>query len=362
VILVSVGLPGPLSQWCDAVMAGLAGRLGGEVASGTWPELHEMFGFQAADSLLESIGRFLVRSNARHVVIGARQPDLALRRVFAENRTPFVLALDDPVNAVTAVIAETGADPQPAVRTVARSCPFVMQFTGLPGALAIDPALVWDDPEAAIAVIAAHFGIETDPQGRAAILDAVGPPGGERWRQSRQLLQERLDANRKLIEGALAGYRNAFHNGNIDQLVWTRDLFFLASESGGIPTEPIDISGGSRVLTFGPYIHLPAGDWSAQIVLGFSAQAATATFEVDVFAESQLARTSLVPGTPGIHAATLIFSIDEPRGAGIQVRVVVTSEEASGSVAFGRVVLQPFLVPGAEAPGHLEAFESVLQL
>jgi hypothetical protein len=362
VILVSVGLPGPLSQWCDAVMAGLAGRLGGEVASGTWPELHELFLVQAANSILESVGRFLVRGNARHVVIGARQPDQALRRVFAENRTPFVLALDDPANAVTAIIVETGADPQPAVRAVANSCPFVMQFTGLPGALAVDPALVRDDPEAAVAAIAAHFGIETDHEGRAAILDAVGPLEGEAWRQGRQLLEERLSAAHKMIDGALSGYRNAFRSGNIDQLVWTRDLFFLASEGGGTPIEPIDISGGSRVLTFGPYIHLPAGDWSAQIVLGFSLQAATATFEVDVFAGGQLARTSLVPGTPGIHAATLIFSIDEPRGVGVEVRVMVISDRAAGAVAFGRVVLQPFLVPGSDAPGHLEAFESVLQL
>jgi hypothetical protein len=363
VILVSVGLPGPLSRWCDAVMASLAGRLGGEVASGTWPGLDEMFGFEPAGSILESVGQFLVRNNARHVVIGARQPDQALRLVFAESGTRFVLALDDPADAVAAFIDETGVDPNPAVRAVAKSCPFVMQFNGLPGALAIDAALVRDNPEAAIAAIAAHFGIETDQQARAAILDAVGPPGGEAWRQRRQSLEERLPvAARKMIDGALSGYREAFRTGRIDQLVWTRDLFLLAPPPGGSPTEPIDISGGNQVLTYGPYIHLPPGDWSAQIVLGFSPQAAAATFEVDVFADGQLARTSLVPGSPGIHAATLIFSIGEPSGKGVEVRVMVTSGTAAGSVAFGRVVLQPFSVPGADLPGHLQVFESVLQL
>ncbi|MGD9617874.1 MAG: hypothetical protein AB7H90_22200 [Alphaproteobacteria bacterium] len=343
-------------------MASLAGLSGGEVSSGTWPALHEMFGFEPAGSILDNIGLFLVRNNARHVVIGARQPDQALRRIFVDCRTRFVLALDDPANAVVAIIDETGGDPKLAVRAVAKSCPFVMQFNGLPGGLAIDAALVRDNPEAAISAIAAHFGIEADRQTCSAILDAVGSPGGGAWRRSGQSLEDRLPAAAcKMIDGALSGYREAFRTGRIDQIVWTRDLFYLAS-SGASPTEPIDISGDSRVLTFGPYIHLPAGSWSAQVVLGFSQQAATATFEVDVFSEGQLARTSLVPGSAGIHAAALTFSLGEPRGKGVEIRVMITSGAATGSVAFGQAVLRPFAVPGADAPGRLAAFESVLQL
>ena len=97
-------------------------------------------------------------------------------------------------------------------------------------------------------------------------------------------------------------------------------------------------------------------------MLGVSPEAAAATFEVDIFAGVQLAHTSFVPRSPGIHVATLTFSIGEPSGKGVEVRVKVASDTAAGSLAFGRVVLQPFSGSGADASGPPDAFESVLQL
>ncbi len=252
-ILLSVGLPGPLTRWCDAVMASLLGGLGGDVAVGTWPELSEMFGYEVAGSILDGVGLFLFRSDARHFVIGARQPDQALRRIVIDLQARFVLALDDPVRAAAGLLGETGGNPKPAVRAVANSCPFVMQFNGLPGTLRIDADLVRNDPEAAISAIAAHFGIATRHQAASAILGAVGLPGDDAWRRGAQAPAKRLSASAwKMIEGALSGYRTAFRTGSVGQIVWTRDLFYLAPNAGRSLTQPIDVSGDARILIFGP--------------------------------------------------------------------------------------------------------------
>jgi hypothetical protein len=44
-IFLSVGLPGLLTDWVDAVLARLADRLPGEVVLTTWPPLTKMFGY-----------------------------------------------------------------------------------------------------------------------------------------------------------------------------------------------------------------------------------------------------------------------------------------------------------------------------
>jgi len=40
---------------------------------------------------------------------------------------------------------------------------------------------------------------------------------------------------------------------------------------------PIDVTGRGRILVFGPYFNLPPGQWSATIVIGFSAETDPAT-------------------------------------------------------------------------------------
>ena len=71
----------------------------------------------------------------------------------------------------------------------------------------------------------------------AAILDAVGLPGDDAWRRGTQPLEERFPAAAwKMIDGALSGYRKAFSTGSVDQIVWTRDLFYLVSNAGVSPT------------------------------------------------------------------------------------------------------------------------------
>lgn len=361
-ILLFVGLPGRLIQWCDGVMTHLAGHLGGQVASGTFPALSEMFRYEAVGPIFDDVARFLIRNVARHVVIGARQPDQGLCRIFAERQVRFVLALDDPGSAVASIIAETGAEPKTAVRAVAKSCPLVMQFDGLPGALAIGADFARSDPAGAVAAIAAHFGIAVYPGEVSAIADAVGPLGPDPCSPGGGPLAGPLPAaTRRMIDGALSGYRERFRNGRLDRIVWTRDLFHLGCDAGRSPTEPVDVSGG-RVLVYGPYIHLPAGSWSAQVVLGFSREAATATFLVDIYADGQLACTTFVPGAAGVHVANLAFSSGEPSGNGVEVRVMVSSEAAAGRLAFGQVVLQPLSVAKPEASGDAENFESVLDL
>jgi hypothetical protein len=113
----------------------------------------------------------------------------------------------------------------------------------------------------------------------------------------------------------------------------------------------LDISGGSRTLIFGPYIHLPAGPWTARVHFGLSSEAARYPLILDVYSETQqLAVISFQPHTPGIHIVDLHFVLGEPSGRGLEVRMTVPVPDAQGQLAFGYVVLNPpsMLHPEAE--------------
>src|SRR5260370_10571964 len=157
VILFAIGLPGRFAEWCDTMVARLVGELGGAVVCKTWPSLTEMFGYEAIAPTLDELGRVLIGNDAEHLVIGARQPDAALRRALAERNTRFLVELDDPRNAVADIVAETGCDLNMAVRAVANSCPLVMLACRLAGGLPVNCDHAPPEPRTPVPTIAARL-------------------------------------------------------------------------------------------------------------------------------------------------------------------------------------------------------------
>jgi len=360
-LFLCVGLPGRLAEWCDLAAAHLARRLSGPVISRSWPSPAEMFGYEGLSSTLEHIAVSFIETGAAHVVLGARQPDEKLYAALGETGARFVLALDDPRMAVADMLAAPVAEPRQIARAVANSCALVTRYAALPGALRINPAQCWTDARAALAAMADHFGIGLGGSDIEAILADL--PAMDASAERRQWAADIPEALRKMIDGALAGYAQAFADAGLDRIVWTRELFYLVTDAGKSPTEPLDAAGGSRILIYGPYIHLPSGSWNAQIVLGFSPEAAGYAFTVDVYSDGVLAAATFQPDRAGVYTSDLSFSLNEARPQGVEVRVTVASNDAKGHVAFGQVVLRPLAVRHAADVGTAESdFLTVLEL
>jgi hypothetical protein len=365
VVLLSIGLPGGFADWCDAVMARLAARLGGEVSLTSWPKLGDMLGYTDLSGALDEVGRTLIRTNGAHLVMGTRKPDERLQAVIAETNTRFIVALDDPRGAVADILAETNAPLRMATRAVANSCPLIMRFAALSGALTLHAEAAMTDPANAVRSIAGHFGIAVTADDVGRIVDELSETVREPTptNASADWTARIPEAGHKMVDGALSGYRECFASGNLGQLIWTRDLFILVSDPSRAPTQPVDVAGGVRYLVFGPYIDLPSGSWTARVVLGFSPETAGHSFVVDAFAGRQLGATTVVPASGGIYTTEVSFTLGEQSGLGAEIRVMVTSEIARGALAFGRVELRPLATREPDvAPGVSAEFSSVLDL
>ena len=238
-----------------------------------------------------------------------------------------------------------------------------MQYEGLPGALVLTAEQARADPVAAVAAIAAHFGFAVELERVAAIaaeLASLGVSGsaGPEGNPAAELPA----AVAKMLDGALSAYHRHFLGGVFGEIVWTRDLF-LDGSSGQSPTEPIDATGGARILIYGPYIQLPPGQWMARIVVGVSPETVGSTFLVDAFADiRQLGHATIAPERGGVYSADIAFSLEEASLKGVEVRVMTIGERARGRLALGHVVLQLQSAWKAETVSASEAFETVLEL
>ena len=211
-----------------------------------------------------------------------------------------------------------------------------------------------------IDAVIAHLGIPLAAASRTAV--AQSPELRETAARTPVAAPLLASGVAKMMIGALGGYGGLFQRGRLGDIIWTRDLFLMVGDRS--LTEPVELTGGSRILVFGPYIHLIPGSWRAKVVLGFSDDAAGSVFIVDTYAdERQLAAVSMQPAVGGLHTAELSFSVPRFTSMGIELRVHVTNEHTKGQMAFGQVTLTPLSLhyDGAEVPRG-EDFRTALEM
>jgi hypothetical protein len=145
-----------------------------------------------------------------------------------------------------------------------------------------------------------------------------------------------------MAEGALNAYTEALNGGNLGELIWTRELFFLGDDPYRPASQVLELAGDIRNLLFGPYVVLPAGSWTATMSLAVSKEANEIGFGFECLAGPScvcLARTSAVPNAQGLCQATIGFSIDASTEQPIALRVANLQPATGGRVVLGHIAL-----------------------
>jgi hypothetical protein len=360
-ILFSIGLPGRFGEWCDAVVAGLARRLRAEILICRWPTPDDMVAYRPVAPILDELARLLMQSPSGAIVIGARQADPALCRVLAETRARFVVAIEHPRVAAADLFESTGSEPWPVARAVANSCASLIPYPPLPGALLLHSDASRADPVGTVLNVATHLGIAIEAAGAAGIVEELALDGLRLLPEDARWQGRFPEHGLKALAGAIEGYEQNFAGHGLGQLVWNRDLFFADSQCRA--TDVLTLAGGPRAVVYGPYIHLPAGFWTAQVYVGISAEAAGQMLLIEAYSGTPLATASLQAPSAGIFVAEVDFSISGPSGSGVEIRICATQDGAQGRIVFGRAVIRQ--ADGARHPnsiGRWEDVESVLEL
>jgi hypothetical protein len=321
-IVFSVSLPSRFGDWCDAAVGRLAASVLGSVVT-------------TGANTAEELASELIKTEGEHFCVGARQPNRWLREILSATNKKFVVAIEDPRRAVSDLITQSNLEPAEATRRVASSCGAISRYIDLPGALVITAERDWLDPAATIAAVANHFGLAVCTSDIERIVADLAAAGLRPSVDSEACLADLGEEAAAMINGAVGAYSE--YLGLPDKIIWARDLF--RGEGGKPVPSMIEITGKARNLIYGPYVALPPGNWTADLVIGFSEDAIDTTFRVDVFAGSMLNMTSTKPTLPGVHMVSINFLIEEANDNLVEIRLYSETAAIFGQIVLGHVIL-----------------------
>jgi hypothetical protein len=325
-ILFAFAVPGRFGEWCDAIIARLGERALGSLLA-------------IAVSSPDDMTVELVRSEGAHFMVKGPQPGPWLHRVLRETERPFTIALNDPRDAAFDLIFRHGLEMADAVRRVANSCASMMSCVMLPGALVLNASRDWQQPAATVEMIARHFGLDLDRVAVESIVEEVAAAGlGPETEPPEWNSDPRAAAVAETVDGAVTSYVDHFLGGPFGPITWAREL--VLADGHVAAAHAVDVTGRVRALLYGPYISVPPGNWTAEVVLGFSHEATDVNFIVDLLvAGRQLCATSIQPAREGIYSINLSFVIDEGNAHLLEFRVVNEKPAFDGRIALGRITL-----------------------
>jgi hypothetical protein len=337
-VFFSIGLPSRFAEWCDRLVLRLVERQLGSAEA-------------VALNSLDELASAVVRTKAASLVACCRQPVLRLQTEILQAQRPFLVALGDPRAALRNLIESAGFQLPDATRAVASSCAAMLTITKAANALALtpDPSL---DAYAAAAMVARHFELPLDRAEIAAVVDSLADTGVELTQDDALAWSEELsERERAIIDGAFEPYIAHFGGAPLERLVWEPELFYVTVDppsAGLLPlTGPVDVTGRTRFVVYGPFINLPPGAWSADVVLGFSAETSGVAFIIEVFAGSQLAHARIEVAGEQVIQSRLYFTIENSVDQAVQIRVFNERAAFDGRLALGYVAMTPqATIPG----------------
>jgi len=332
-ILFSIGLPSRFTDLCDAITLQLARRSLG---------MAEIVGANTLEEFAEAV----IKTSASNLVVACRQPVVRLQTEVVQAGRPFIVAVGDPRAALRDLLQHSGVTFAGAARVVASSCAAMHTLIAAPGALVLSGSGDLDPTELA-AEIARHFELNVSREEIAASVRTLAEAGLELEQSADEGWWDRHgEREQAIINGAIQPYVSHFSTGgDLQPLAWERELFFIYEDPPAelpVPaTRPVDITGRARVLVYGPGISLPPGNWSANVVLGFSAETVGMSFTVEVYAGRQLSGTQLRPVAAQVLEANLNFTIENTVEQRFEIRVLSERPAFDGRLALGHVTLTP---------------------
>ena len=276
-------------------------------------------------------------------------PGAAFRAEWATGATPILLCLDDPVDSMRFLKQASQGSVVDALRMETAAAASFAELRGHPR-LMILHRFTQSPAAAVIDAVLDHLELDLPPGPRSALHRRM--TGGEDEDASLEAAlkacvagyaplgepQAALDAKQVAMAGdVLSPLLQMCFRDSAGPVAWPIEAFF----SGDRPNTPAamvaDLTGGARILYYGPYFYLPAGVWKVRMMVGFSAGARSMPFSAEVYAgERLLAIATMTPENKGVYHATFRFThdlVDTP----VEVRLRTDRGAIEGRIALGRV-------------------------
>ena len=122
-------------------------------------------------------------------------------------------------------------------------------------------------------------------------------------------------------------------------ICWPTELFLEWDRPGAFLNGPIDLLGPARFIICGPYLHLPAGDWVANVVIEISENLSGNRLGVDVFSGTILRGVTMNLPETGVFEFSIPFQVEDPF-LPVELRFQILTGAIEGKLMLQRVTFQ----------------------
>jgi len=339
-ILFAFGMPGVMSSWGVAAVHALA---------------REAFGDYAiiATDTVEDLKQHVVAQSGMHAVLVSQFPEARLSELILRVNVPFLLFLEDPLDAVSYLARATEQRDIGLVRAVSASLACLEPLANGSGALVLRRNDI--DQSGSIDLLLKtmdrHFSTDLKLEQIANALLHVGmTPAGQPlhagvprleeaaaavitgYLTPQEVVPEVSEALRETARKVLRPLEFGGRQAPSATIFWPQETFLSGDSLGQELDDLVDLAGGARCLIYGPYLHLPTGRWNAKFIFDVDEDCQGQIFTVEVHAAELLGRLRVSPQGTGSFEAAVPVDVVDPR-APIEIRLMMDSGAIEGRLS-----------------------------
>lgn len=347
-LFVAFGLPGTMFSWGTAALEAIACEVFGNcrtVKVETLRELQEAWRTRTGEAM----------------IITSHYPDQELCAFLMRSKAPYLVFTENVMDALNWLAKTTGTTDIQLVRAMSASLACICQIRTHPSILAVQRQKMGP---VQIHRILGHFcrtlGINLSKEGIIRCLEKLGTdfsgpapdlsriptfeesakkldahymePGAESEVISPQIRAIALDVL-KPLDGSIM-------RTPITNVVWPLQTFLLADKAGANVVSEIELVGRARCVVYGPYFHLPPGEWTARYSLRIDNEIYGQIFTIEIHNSDLLSKIRIRPSQTGSFVAQAQFQIERAKEP-IEIRLFTESGAIEGSIAHWSVELVP---------------------
>jgi hypothetical protein len=127
---------------------------------------------------------------------------------------------------------------------------------------------------------------------------------------------------------------------DVTPICWPSSVFLYGDRPNECAPLVADVTGAARVIFYGPYLHLPAGRWRVQVVLGFSDDIFGTPFSIEVHGSAVVAKAVVKPNGGGIFRGSFSMAHTKPQDP-LELRIRNEEGAIEGRIGLARVRFLP---------------------
>lgn len=278
-----------------------------------------------------------------HVFFFADCPERPLVDVFLKLQAPSIIFLEDANDVTGYIVRERGMAWPWAVRLTHQCLVSIGDLIANENALILRREYELTLREF-FRAIALQFQMEASDAQMQAVL-AKGGLAGEftldtpleavlmaRWPHARPTSRgldgvEKSDA--RIITAVNAPLKAVMAGRAVERLLWPQEMFIAGDQPNEILLDSIEMLGGARCLCYGPFLHLPVGQWEVGLEMEVRENLSGNRFDIDVFHGEVVALESFdIPAAGRFHVRAH-FPVHDPREP-VQVRIIMREGAIEG--------------------------------